>query len=112
MPGPSSEITISTVSLSPPGIHLNDGAREVDGVLQNIADAVENLAGLRMPTGSLGAGNRDPNLDIDAEVAVRRDAFLDQGRQRHAVERRAGGRQLRDLGENVATALGLLAQQT
>ena len=41
---------------------------------------------------------------------MRRHRLLDQRRQRHAVERRAGGGKLGDLGQDVAAALRLLAQ--
>src|SRR6185437_2745765 len=54
--------------------------------------------------------DRDPNLDRDIEIAMRGDRFLDQRRQRHAIERRAAGVQLRDLGQDIPAALGLFAQ--
>ena len=41
MPGPSSEMTISTVSV-PPGVDLDRGPGEIDGILQNVANAVED----------------------------------------------------------------------
>ena len=50
------------------------------------------------------------DVDGDAEVAVRRHHLFDQRRQRHAVERLAG-REFRQLGQDVAAALRLLAQQ-
>ena len=43
-------------------------------------------------TDRLGGGsNRYSHLDLDAEVAVRRDRLFDQRRQRHEIERCAGG---------------------
>ena len=50
------------------------------------------------------------NVDGDAEVPVRRHHLFDQRRQWNAVERLAGG-ELRQLRQDIAAALRLLAQQ-
>ena len=93
----------------PPRVHLHGFAREIDGVFQDVADAIEDrrIAGADRLA---GACDRDPDLDRDAEIAMRRHRLLDQRRERHAVERRAGRGELRDLGQDVAAALRLLAQ--
>ena len=93
----------------PPRIHFDLVAREIDGVFQDVADAIEDR-GIAQADRFLAAGDRDPHLDRDAEIAVRGDRLLDQRGQLHAVERRAGRRKLGDLGQNVAAALRLLAQ--
>ena len=93
----------------PPRIHLHRRPREIDGVFQDVADAMEDCRITRADRLAC-ARDRNPDLDSDAEIAIRRDRFLDQGRQWHAVERRAGCRQLRNLGQNIAAALRLFAQ--
>ena len=93
----------------PPRIHLDLVAREIDGIFQDVADAIEDRRIARADR-LLAAGDRDPHLDGDAEIAMRRHRLLDQRRELHAVERRAGRRQLGDLGQDVAAALRLLAQ--
>src|SRR5438105_5686714 len=75
----------------PPRIHLHRGPRKIDGVFQDVADAIQNSRIARADRLG-GARDRDANLDRDPEVAMRRHCLLDQGRQLHAIERRAGGR--------------------
>src|SRR6267154_4777026 len=94
----------------PPGVHLDGLAGEIDRVFQDVADAIEDRRIARADR-LAGAGHRDPDLDRDAEIAMRRHHFLDQGRERHAVEGRAARGKLGDLGQNVAAALRLLAQR-
>ena len=69
------------------------------------------MAGLRAPTGSPLRSPGAIDVDGDAEIAMRRHHFLDQRRQRHAVERLSACRQFGELGEDVAAARGLLAQK-
>src|SRR5215475_11425343 len=108
-PGPSSEITISMVSLFHHAF-TSTVARAIDGVLEDVADTVKNRR-IACADRLLGAGHRDAHLDRDAEVAMRRHRLLDKRRELHAVERTADRRELGDLGENVAAALRLLAQR-
>src|SRR6516162_2692317 len=75
--------------LVPPGVDLDGGAREIDGVLENVADAVKDC-GIPPAYRLLASGNRDPDLYRHAEFAVRCHRLLDQRRQLHPVERRAG----------------------
>src|SRR5712671_269760 len=93
----------------PPRIHFHRRPREIDGVFQDVADAMEDCRIARADR-LAGARDRNPDLDRDAEIAIRRHRFLDQRRQWHAVERRAGCRQLRDLGQDIAAPLRLFAQ--
>src|SRR6266849_1060139 len=93
----------------PPRIHLHRRPREIDGVFQDIGDTMEDCR-ITCADRLACARDRNPDLDRDAEIAIRRYRFLDQGRQRHAVERRAGCGQLRDLGQHIAAALRLFAQ--
>ena len=94
----------------PPRVDLDRVAGEVDGVLQDVADAVEDR-GIARADRLAGRRDRDAHLDVDAEIAMRRHRLLDQRRQLHAVERRAGGGELGDLGQDVAAALRLFAQR-
>ena len=95
------------VVAGPVGGDLDALLREIDRVLQQIAEAVEDR---RIARAHRRRTRRHVDIDRDAEVAVRRDHLLDQRRQRHAVERLAA-RQLVELGQDVAAALRLLAQQ-
>ena len=70
-------MTISTVSLFHHAFTSTVVAREIDGVLQDVADAIEDRRIARADR-LLAAGDRDADLDRDAEVAVRRDRLLDQ----------------------------------
>ncbi len=92
------------------GIDHHARAREVDRVLQQIAEPVED--GRIARADRLGAAvRRQRDVDGDAEIAVRRDDFLDQRAERRAVEGLAARRQFGELGEDVAAARRLLAQQ-
>ena len=75
----------------PACIDLDHAAGEIDGVFQNVADAIEDGRITRADR-LVSEGNRDPYLDRHIETAMRRNGFLDQRRQRHAIERRAGCR--------------------
>ena len=110
-PGPSSVIVTAIALGVPSRRDLDALAREIDGVLQQIAEPVEDGRDCARPIGSAprSAGNAD--VDGDPEIAMRRHDLLDQRGQRHAVERLAAGGQLGELGEDVAAALRLLAQQ-
>src|SRR5271168_333213 len=83
--------------------------REIHRVLDQIAETIADRRvacadRFRRAVGWIG------HADLNAEIAVRRRRFFDQGGKRHAVERFAG-RQFRYLSQNLAAALRLLAQQ-
>ena len=103
-PGPSSVIVTATAS-SPQSASTDDAvAREIDRVFQQIAESVEDRRIARADRFGRCASAGDGDVDGDAEIAMRRDHFLDQRGQPHAVERLAARRQFGELGENVAAA--------
>ena len=79
-PGPSSMIVTLTSSSAPRGRHLDPLAGEVNGVLEKIAETVEDRG--IAPAHRLGRiAGRKRNVDRDAEIAVRRNHLLDQRRK-------------------------------
>src|SRR6185312_15670313 len=67
----------------PPGVHLGRRAGEVERIFEDVADAVEDRR-IACADRLLGGGDGNPHLDLDAEIAMRRDDLLDQRRQLHA----------------------------
>ena len=98
------------VLLAPGGGHIHPLAGEIYGILNEITEAVENG---RIPAsdwfGRLPGAYR--NSDRDAEVPVRRNHFLNESGQAHAVERMPAGK-LGELAENRPAAPRLLVQET
>src|SRR5262245_2977067 len=82
---------------------------EIDGVLEQISEAVKDGGVAAADRLSLLA-RRQRDVDRNAEVAVRGNHLFDQRGQLHAVERRAA-REFGELGQNGAAALGLLVQE-
>src|SRR6516162_2383792 len=93
----------------PAGRDLDSAAREIHCIFNQVAEAIPNR-GIALTGWLTGAVGRIADVDGNAEIAVRRHRFLDQGRKRHTVERLTR-RQFGDLGQNLTAALGLLAQQ-
>ena len=109
-PGPSSLMVTSTAVVVPLRADHDALAREIDGVFQQIAEPVEDRRIARADRLAAALGRRG-DVDGDAEIAVRRHHLLDQRGERHAVERLAARRQFGELGEDVAAARRLFAQQ-
>src|ERR1700722_14682281 len=94
---------------APVGLDLHPLAREINRVLDQVAEPVHDrriARDLRLVAAVL----RHCHRDGDAEVAMRRYHLLEQGGQLHALERLAGAGQLAELAENVGAALHLLAR--
>src|SRR6195256_993642 len=95
---------------APFGRDLDALAREIDGVLHQIAEPIHDRRIARHHRLLARAGGRH-DVDGDAEMAMRGDDFLDQGGQAHPLEGLARTGQLGELAQDVAATLHLLAQQ-
>ena len=84
----------ATSLVVPVGRDLDPLAGEIDGVLDQIAETIEDRRIARADRLG-GDRRRQRDLDGDAEIAVRRHHLLDQGGQLHAVERLAARRTAR-----------------
>src|SRR5215469_380221 len=91
----------------PAGRDLDSAVGEIHRIFNQVAEAVPNCW-IALAGRFTGAVGRKSDNDRNAEIAVRRHRFLDQGRKRHTVERLTR-RQFGDLGQNLTAALGLLA---
>ena len=91
-PGPSSLMITATFVVGPVGGDLDPLVREIDRVLQQVAEPVEDRRIARADRRRHRLV-RQRNVDRDAEIAVRRDHLLDQRGQRQ----RSNGSPLRQL---------------
>src|SRR5204862_3086567 len=74
------------LAVAPVRRDLDPGAREIDGILHEIAEPVDDRR-VVIPDRLGGAILRQRHVDRDAEIAMWGHHFLDQGRKLGAVER-------------------------